>query len=189
MRIIGGKHSGRRLGSLAGSNTRPTGDRVREALFNIWQTHVAGARLWDAYAGTGAVGLEALSRGAASVVFSESSRVALATLRHNVALLGEDAQTEVWPLKAEHLLERWNDNAPQFDLVFLDPPWRLGVSEDVRISLWRVVAAGGMAVVESRQSDTPPMLADLSLLWTRRYGDTRLTAYEHQDRGKAGGLA
>jgi 16S rRNA (guanine966-N2)-methyltransferase len=184
VRIIGGKHSGRRLGSLAGAATRPTGDRVREALFNIWQARVFDAHVWDVYAGTGAIGLEALSRGAAHAVFSESSREALRTLRHNIALLNEGARAEVWPKKAEDLLEGWREAAPQFDLVFLDPPWRVGVSAGIRSQLWRVLADDGMAVVESRQDAERDELTGLQELWSRRYGDTRLTAYGRSDAGR-----
>ena len=77
MRIIAGRYAGRRLKAVAGSRTRPTGDRVREALFNIWQTRTAGSQVWDVYAGTGAIGLEAASRGARRVVFTETSTAAL----------------------------------------------------------------------------------------------------------------
>lgn len=184
MRIIGGTHSGRRLGSLTGSKTRPTGDRVREALFNIWQTRVAGAHFWDAYAGTGAVGLEALSRGAAQVMFSENHRQALKTLRHNIALMDAGEQTEVWPMAVEDLLERWDALPPRFDLIFLDPPWQEGISQRVRQRLVRVVACEGMAVVESRQDQPTVEIAGMNLLWSRRYGDTRLTAYEPDAEGE-----
>lgn len=177
MRIIGGTHSGRRIQAVPGSRTRPTGDRVREALFNIWQTRVAGSHLWDVYAGTGAIGLEALSRGAASVVLSESNRNALKTVRQNVGLLGVEDQAEVWAGTAEDFLSRAREQGRQFDLVFLDPPWADGVSEVLREGLERVLGPQAMAVVESRQDGLVPAFRGLGQLWTRRYGDTRLTAF------------
>lgn len=177
MRIIGGLHSGRRLAQLSGSGTRPTGDRVREALFNIWQDRVEGASLWDAYAGTGAVGLEAWSRGAASVVFSEKSRDALKTLRYNIGLLGADAATQVIQAPCETALSLCLKSGTHFDLVFLDPPWALGISETMADKVAGLVQVGGMVVLESRQDKTVPEFRGMAQLWTRRYGDTRLTAF------------
>ena len=177
VRIIGGLHSGRRLAALSGTGTRPTGDRVREALFNIWQSRVAGASLWDAYAGTGAVGLEAWSRGALSVLFSESSRDALKTLQYNIGLLGAGEATQVIAAPCETALARCLKLEKQFDLVFLDPPWMRGISEMVARKLVRLVQVGGMVVLESRQDQPVPELLGMAALWTRRYGDTRLTAF------------
>ncbi len=177
MRIIGGIHSGRRLIAVPGSDTRPTADRVREALFNIWQTQVADAQLWDAYAGTGAIGLEAISRGAAWVDFSESARDAIKTLRRNVDLLNVTDRARIWSKTAEEYLAQAHRERRQFDLIFLDPPWRLGVSSVVRDGLAGVLAPDGIAVVESRQDNPVAPLSGLHQLWTRRYGDTRLTAF------------
>ncbi len=177
VRIIGGRHSGRRLATLSGTRTRPTGDRVREALFNIWQTRVKDAVFWDAYAGTGAIGLEAISRGASLAVFSETGREALKTLRSNIALLGAGDQTEVWAKSVDELLDKWRYDARRFDLVFMDPPWKVGISPVARESLWEVLVPGGMAVVESRQDQEIPRLPGLRQIWSRRYGDTRLSAF------------
>lgn len=179
MRIIGGQASGRRLASLAGDDTRPTGDRVREALFNIWQIQVPGARFLDAYAGTGAVGLEALSRGATSASFCELSRPALSTLKKNIALVGVGELAEIWPGPVEEAMEVWQERGRQFDLIFCDPPWKRGLSAAVREGLAALLDADGMAVVESRQSDSELVLPGLTRLWSRRYGDTRLSAYGH----------
>ncbi|MCL5116172.1 MAG: 16S rRNA (guanine(966)-N(2))-methyltransferase RsmD [Firmicutes bacterium] len=181
MRIIGGQASGRRLASLAGSDTRPTGDRVREALFNIWQSRVPDARFFDAYAGTGAMGLEALSRGAARAVFAEPHRGALKTLRRNVELVGLADRAEVWPVPCEEAMAAFLQEGRQFDIIFCDPPWAKGLSDRVRMSLGGIVAPHGMVVVESRQSDAEVFLDGLEPIWTRRYGDTRLTAYQQPD--------
>ena len=177
MRIIGGEASGRRLSSLAGTDTRPTGDRVREALFNIWQGRIAGARFLDVYAGTGAMGLEALSRGAAAALFIEPHAGALRTLKRNVDLVGVKERAEIWGQTAESVLPQLADAGQRFDVIFCDPPWRHGVSAAVQAQLPRLVEAGGMVVVESRQSDPLLAIDGLEQRWTRRYGDTRVTAY------------
>jgi 16S rRNA (guanine966-N2)-methyltransferase len=177
MRIIGGEASGRRLSSLSGTDTRPTGDRVREALFNIWQGRIAGARFLDAYAGTGAMGLEALSRGAQKALFVEPHAGALRTLKRNVELVGVKERAEIWGQTAEAVLPQLVESGQRFDVIFCDPPWRHGVSAAVRAQLPRLVDNGGLVVVESRQSDSIVVIDGLEQRWTRRYGDTRVTAY------------
>jgi 16S rRNA (guanine(966)-N(2))-methyltransferase RsmD len=123
MRVIAGSYRRRPLTAPRGMATRPTSDRLRETLFNILAPHVEGARFADLYAGTGAVGIEALSRGAAHVTFVESAAPAIAALRSNLAGLGirEGFQTEQRsvPLALRNLARR----DPRFTLVYLDPPW------------------------------------------------------------------
>ncbi len=178
MRIIGGEASGRRLSSLAGTDTRPTGDRVREALFNIWQGRIAGARFLDVYAGTGAMGLEALSRGAHAALFIEPHAGALRTLKRNVELVGVKERAEIWGQTAETVLPQLVESGQRFDVIFCDPPWRHGVSAAVQAQLAGLLAKDGMVVVESRQSDPVLVLDGLEQRWARRYGDTRVTAYD-----------
>ncbi|NMP22992.1 16S rRNA (guanine(966)-N(2))-methyltransferase RsmD [Sulfobacillus harzensis] len=177
MRIIGGIASGRRLVAPKGAKTRPTGDWVREALFNIWQPRVRGSRFLDGYAGTGAVGLEALSRGAQEAVFCEVSRTARQVLEKNVALVGLPG-AEVWPGSLEQALQSLSGKGRRFDLIFCDPPWDAGLSLAVRENLHLVLDPDGMLVVESRQSDPSVEVEGLTIVWTRRYGDTRITAYQ-----------
>ena len=118
MRIIAGEFRSRRLESIPGDATRPTADRVREALFNILQTRISGSSFVDAYAGTGAVGIEALSRGAAHAWFLERDRRALDAIRKNLSLLGAERRATVLAGKVLVTLER----CPR-DIVFLDPPY------------------------------------------------------------------
>ena len=118
MRVIAGTFRSRRLESIPGDATRPTADRVREALFNILQTRIAGASFVDAYAGTGAVGIEALSRGAAHAWFLERDRRALDTIRKNLASLGLERQATVLAGKVLVTLARCPAG-----IVFLDPPY------------------------------------------------------------------
>ena len=121
VRIIGGRHRGRRLHFRPGPGLRPTPDRVRETLFNWLQGEIHGARCLDLFAGSGALGLEALSRGAAYVLAIESNRRAAQSLRDNVERIGEAASVEVRGADALRLLKA----APErgFDIVFVDPPF------------------------------------------------------------------
>src|SRR5215208_7039866 len=120
MRVIAGTYGGRRLQAPSGTDTRPTADRVREALFSILGARVDGARVLDLFAGSGALGLEALSRGAAGVTFVERAPAALRVLRANLAALGADA--EIVPSDALRWLGAASAASRQYDLVFLDPP-------------------------------------------------------------------
>lgn len=118
MRVIAGEFRSRRLKSVPGLETRPTPDRLREALFSVLAPRIDGAVFLDAYAGTGAVGIEALSRGARRCVFVEKNRGAVAVLRENLAALGLESRAEVYTGKAVPVLERVSA-----DIVFLDPPY------------------------------------------------------------------
>jgi 16S rRNA (guanine966-N2)-methyltransferase len=120
MRVIGGEFRSRRLKTLPGLATRPTPDRLRESLFNILAPRIEGATFLDAYAGTGAIGIEALSRGAAHAIFVEKNRAAVEVIRDNLHSLGIDSRAEVFTAKALTVLERL-----KADIVFLDPPYEL----------------------------------------------------------------
>jgi 16S rRNA (guanine966-N2)-methyltransferase len=123
MRVIAGTYRSRPLTAPSGMATRPTSDRLRETLFNVLAPHIEGARLADLYAGTGAVGIEALSRGAAHVTFVENAAVAVAALRTNLAALqirgGFQLEERSVPVVLRNLARR----DPHFTLVYLDPPW------------------------------------------------------------------
>jgi 16S rRNA (guanine966-N2)-methyltransferase len=120
MRVIGGEFRSRRLKSMPGLATRPTPDRLREALFSVLTPWIEDSAFLDAYAGTGAVGIEALSRGASRAVFVEKNRAAVAVIRENLASLGVSDRAEVYIGKALQVLER-----VAADIVFLDPPYEL----------------------------------------------------------------
>jgi len=120
MRVIGGEFRSRRLKSLPGLETRPTPDRLRETLFNVLATRLADCVFMDVYAGTGAVGIEALSRGARRCLFIEKNRAAVEVIRENLATLGLQNRAEVFSSKAVTVIER-----VQADIAFLDPPYEL----------------------------------------------------------------
>ncbi|HEX4614961.1 MAG TPA: 16S rRNA (guanine(966)-N(2))-methyltransferase RsmD [Stellaceae bacterium] len=180
MRIVAGRHRGRRLLAPPGETVRPTSDRAREALFNILShgqlaaegIPFAGTAVLDAFAGTGALGLEALSRGAAGVAFIEQDREALATLRRNIAALGEGAHARIFPGDATR-----PPRAPSaYALVFLDPPYRSGHAAAALTALdaagW--LAPDALAVVELAAREDLALPAGFSLVDERVYGAARL---------------
>jgi 16S rRNA (guanine966-N2)-methyltransferase len=184
MRITGGTFRSRPLRAPKGRDTRPTSDRVREALFGILTSAgvVEGARVLDLYAGTGALALEALSRGAARAVLVESSREALSALRANVGALGVGGEAQVMAADVRRAVGRLARHGP-FDLVLADPPWALVDSGEAPRALADVVSGGALApgalvVVEHAARSQPPAIAGLARGETRRYGDTAITFYK-----------
>jgi 16S rRNA (guanine966-N2)-methyltransferase len=174
MRIVAGRHKGRRLGTPAGAGTRPTADRVREALFSILGP-MEGLRVLDLYAGSGALGIEALSRGAESATFVESARPALAAIRANLDATGE--QAEVVVSDAIRWLRAAGEGERAFDLVFCDPPYDAAprIAQPLADLLPRVVAPEALIVTES--SKRTPLVLDLPLTDERTYGDTRIAIH------------
>ncbi len=177
MRIIAGIARGRRIESPAGWSTRPTLDRVRESLFNILAPRLSGTTFLDLFAGTGANGLEALSRGAAHAVFAESDPAALAVIRRNIALCGFSETAECLRLNLPQGLATLSG---AFNIVFADPPYAFAQAEALfgRLDTHHLVAPGGLIVYESARKTPPP---DILCRWTlfRRaeYGDTALSFY------------
>jgi 16S rRNA (guanine966-N2)-methyltransferase len=169
LRVVAGSFKGRRLTAPRGSRTRPTADRVREALFSMLGD-VSGLRVLDLFAGSGALGIEALSRGAAEATFVDSAPAAIRAVRANLEALG--AEAEVRRADARRFLGSASVGARQYDLVFLDPPYRLAAAlgRDLSAALAAVVAPGGTVVAESDRR--APLEIDLPLEDERRYGDT-----------------
>ncbi|MGH2970368.1 MAG: 16S rRNA (guanine(966)-N(2))-methyltransferase RsmD [Solirubrobacteraceae bacterium] len=170
MRVIAGRYKGRRLQAPSGLDTRPTSDRVREALFSILGPRVQDARVLDLFAGSGALGIEALSRGAREATFVDSAAPAIRTIAANLDALGADAN--VVRAEARRFLGSASRSARQYDLVFLDPPYRLAASlgRDLSAALAAVLAPGAAVVAESDRR--APLEVDLPLEDERRYGDT-----------------
>ena len=169
MRVIAGSHGGRALTAPRGRATRPTSDRVREAVFSILGD-VSGSAVLDLYAGSGAMAIEALSRGAASATLVDSAPAAIATIRHNLSLLGLEAQVRREDARA--FLRAASRSAPQYDLVFLDPPYRHNseLGAGLSAALPPMLAPGARVVAESDRR--APLRLELPLLDERRYGDT-----------------
>ncbi len=169
-RVIAGRFGGRRLQAPPGAATRPTADRVREALFSILGARVEGADVLDLFAGSGALGLEALSRGAGRATFVDTAPAALKALRANLAALGADA--EVVRADALRWLRAASGGARQYDLVFLDPPYRRAEALGAPLSdlLPAVLAPGALVVAESDRRS--PLELTIHPTDERRYGDT-----------------
>lgn len=177
MRIIAGRFRGAHLQSPIGVDTRPTADRAREALFNMlvhgkFADRLKGGRFADAFAGTGAVGLEALSRGAEKAVFIENHRAALDALKANIAKCRTEENTSI---VARDATSPGNPPAP-CDIVFLDAPYRQGLSEPALDALLRAgwLADDGLVIVQTdpKESFKPP--ASLTVVDERKYGAAKL---------------
>ena len=176
MRIVAGTHRGRPLESPADQRIRPTSDRIRESLFNILGRKLqsfAGKRVLDGFAGTGALGLEALSRGAAAAVFMDKDRNALALCRRNAVSLGLAARAE---FRQGDLTAAGPSNGP-FDLVFLDPPYGEGLAGKALAAItgagWLTPSA--IAVIEADRSQPEPVPPGFTVIDRRDYGRTNIT--------------
>ena len=174
MRVIAGQYGGRRLTTPKGAATRPTADRVREALFSVLG-EVTGVTVLDLFAGSGALGIEALSRGATSAVFVERAPPALAALQANLQALGLDA--EVHRGDARAFVRNASAAGRTYDLVFVDPPYRDAERLGRDLDLATVIAPRGRLVVESDRR--APLPVDLPITFERRYGDTLIRIHGH----------
>jgi len=175
VRVVAGRWGGRRLQAPPGDATRPTSDRVREALFSILGARVEDACVLDLFAGSGALGIEALSRGAREATFVDSAHAAIRAVKANLEALGADA--EVRKSDAQRFLRSASADARYYDLVLLDPPYRLAgaLGEALTAALPAVLAPGAVVVAESDRRT--PLVLGLPLLDERRYGDTLIRIY------------
>jgi 16S rRNA (guanine966-N2)-methyltransferase len=175
MRVIAGEWRGRPLKAPPGAATRPTSDRVREALFSILAAKVPGACVLDLFAGSGALGIEALSRGAAGATFVDDAGAAIRAVEANLKTVRTAA--EVRRTDALRFLGAARDRGAQYDLVFLDPPYRQAerLAPALSEALPAVLAPGAVAVAESDRR--APLDLTLPLHDERRYGDTLIRFY------------
>lgn len=182
MRIVGGSLGGRVLRAPAGARTRPTSEKVREAVFNILGNllgSLEGAHVLDLFAGSGALGIEALSRGAARATFVDVGKPALGVVRENVKTLALDTRAEVIAGDAVVQAARLVPREP-WRLVFVDPPYKSDLATRAVLALPRAhLAAGAIIVIEhDRQHAPPDPLGSLLRTDQRRYGDTMVSFYE-----------
>lgn len=177
MRVITGSARGRRLKELKGTDTRPTTDQVKEAMFNILQFDIEGRRVLDLFAGTGQLGIEALSRGAASAVFVEARKDAASLVRDNLALCGLENRAKCVQGDALAYLSSLRE---QFDLIFLDPPYdsELLAKAIAHIARFDILAPHGIMIAESRaEKPLPALNAPYGIYRDYRYGRIKLTVY------------
>lgn len=190
MRITGGQFGGRRIKVPASGALRPTQDRVREAFFSMVQCEIPGARFLDLFAGSGAVGLEAVSRGAESAVFVEADRRHSAVVSENAASLGCTGRTRVVTGDCYRFLSTYS--GPSFTIVFADPPYALGEEKGYAsvletLLVRNVVAEGGLFAAEMAAVQSVSSAQGWELVRDRSYGKTRLCLWRRERTSSAAG--
>jgi len=180
LRVIAGTAKKRRLKSPGNLPVRPTADRVKESLFNILTPRIPGCIFADLFAGTGGVGIEALSRGAGKVLFVEKDPRVVRLMTQNISLTGLNNGAEIMPGDVEQALRRAAQRHEKFDIIFADPPYRQGLAAMVlntlaKYPVWQV---NTMIILESDANDELPEDTGVFALWRReKYGDTALSFY------------
>lgn len=181
LRIISGEKRGRLLKTPEGCSTRPTSDRVKESLFNILQGRMAAARVLDLFAGSGSLGLEALSRGARQAVFVEKDPKAAAILRSNCDALGYGDKSEILVKDAAAALALLAGRHASFDVILMDPPYDRCLEAPIleAVSAQGILDPQGIFVLEHLTWDPmPEAVASLSRRDCRRYGNTSISFYQ-----------
>ncbi|MGB7978128.1 MAG: 16S rRNA (guanine(966)-N(2))-methyltransferase RsmD [Chlamydiales bacterium] len=181
LKIIAGKWKGRALKTPKGGSTRPTQGMLREAIFNICQNEVGGARFLDLFAGSGAMGLEALSRGAAHATFIEQNRQAIACIKENIGILKGEAETSIVGMEASRAVELLARQKALFDLIYIDPPYDIGF--DIKPAA-QLLAPGGTLFLEERRHPKRGRptagIGTLQCKETRRFGAALITLFQNQ---------
>lgn len=186
MRIVGGTFKNRPLVAPKGKNTRPTSSRLREALFNICQYNVEGARFLDLFAGSGAMGLEALSRGAANATFVDSSKESIRCIEKNCAAFDVSKQATIARGDVFKIVQGLVSRGKQYDIIYVDPPYAAKVDGvDYGTALLRLIdgssllADGGRLFIESGEALKGEELQTLELISTRKTGKSYLSEYRN----------
>ncbi len=180
VRIIAGKYRGRRLKTLKGRAVRPTSDRVREAIFSVIGNKVMDAEVLDLFAGTGALGFEALSRGARRVVFVDKSPRVIELIKDHVFALGVEKECEILRMDAKGAIRFLQKTGGSFDIIFLDPPYKKGISEENLKILGEggLLKTGAMVVAEhEKETVLSDQYGDLNLQSRKIYGSTSVSFY------------
>ena len=184
MRILGGKAKGRRILTLKGKRARPTLQIVRKSIFDILGDRVKDASVLDLFAGSGSLGLEALSRGSREVTFVDTNRDVLQKVKENVDLLRLDGRVSLRKRDAFRMLRALDRDGKNYDVVFVDPPYHSGLPVRVLEALEtsNVLAPDGVLVLEHPiQTDLPEVMSRLSLWKAREFGGTRISFYQKQE--------
>jgi len=179
MRVSGGTARGKRLSTKARGGVRPTSNKVADAVFNSLAARVLGARVLDLFAGTGRLGIEALSRGAREAVFVERDARNVAVIRDNLVSAGVAAQGAVRRANALTEIAALAEAGRQFDLIILDPPYGRGLQRDAlqRLAATTALAPGGLIIAEGHWRDTPGEVPGLERVRSSRYGETAVWVY------------
>ena len=177
MRVISGSARGRKLKTLEGLDVRPTTDNVKESIFNILSFNIEGRRVLDLFAGSGQLGIEAISRGAAEVVFVDNSQKSIDIIRNNLKLCSFDAKV----LKIDAL--NYLETAIPFDIIIIDPPYDSKLYEDVleKIQIFDLLKKNGIIIVESRKERVLPLLHDPYIMLKEYfYGKVKVTTFTRE---------
>ncbi len=180
MRVITGTAKGRRLKSLKGMETRPTMDRTKESLFNIISERIPGCRFLDLYAGTGAIGIEAVSRGADKAVFIEKNPRAVKIIRDNLELTGLSGRAEIFCTDADNAVLMLTRKKELFDIIYLDPPYgRELIRKSIDLICRNMILrSGGLIITESGKLDLlPERISCFRMFRQQKYGDTMLSFF------------
>lgn len=179
MRVITGSAKGRRLETLEGDDVRPTTDRVKEAVFSIIQFELEGRSFLDLFAGSGQMGIEALSRGAASAAFVDSSKKSIETVRRNLKTTKLEDRARVYQTDYRGFLSSGRE---KFDIVFLDPPYKTGALQDSLGIVAGAVKDTGVIIAENPQNEEIlSQYGDFVLDRQYRYGKIKITTFRHKD--------
>ncbi len=182
MRITGGEFRGRPLFTHKGEDVRPTPDKVRQAFFNIIGGKVEGARFLDLFGGTGAMGLEAVSRGAAMSVIVEKDHASLVMKNGGRLGLADDARLRIIHADAFAALEKFTREGEVFDIIYADPPWKMDVWTRIAVMGAQILSEKGLLAMEAYYKTPAPVEPGLALEDQRRYGDTVLYFYKSEFR-------
>lgn len=181
MRVISGTYGGRTLASLPGDNTRPTGDQLKETLFNIIGPSFKGGKVLDLYAGSGALGIEAVSRGMDEAILVDRSRAAIPVIEENIQMTKEEAKFEALLSSADAALSLLGNRHEKFTLVFLDPPYgKQTIEEDIlQLLQYELLNDVALIVCETDKNVTlPEEIGELFTWQVRKYGNAKLTIYQ-----------
>jgi len=181
MRIIAGKYRGRKIKMPKGKGVRPTQDRVREAIFNVIRESLPGSKVLDLYAGSGAFGIEALSRGASLSIFVDNNINCISAIRYNLGQLEIGKQnSQVLKKEAVTAISELNNKSTTFDIIFMDPPYHKGLARNtlIKIDSCDILSGRGLVVLEHFAKDDMPERAEsLVRFKQKRYGDTVVSYY------------
>jgi len=175
MRVIGGSAKGQRLQSLPGENTRPTLDRVKESMFNMIQLYVQGAKVLDLFGGSGALGIEALSRGGAFAYFADEHRGSIPVMEENLKKTKFQSQSKILAMDFRRALETLGKENQAFDLIFLDPPYGKALAAEAlkMIAKGELLAPQGLVIIEQDKKESLEIPTDHYDLWKeKKYGNT-----------------
>ncbi len=180
MRVITGSARGRRLETLSGNDVRPTTDVVKEAVFSIIQFYIEGRVFLDAFAGSGQMGIEAISRGAQRAYFIDSSRRSMNVIKKNIELCGFADKAETINADTISFL---NSAGQRFDTVFLDPPYKTGLLQQALLAAPAVMRPGGFIICEHpAEEKLPEMSGDFALKKSYRYGRIMISVYTEKEK-------